>query len=65
MEFLLEDFVAINVLSIPDEHDFEIELVLNEDSEYLFTIFKVEEFDNIALTKLRNHLNDLIRSNDK
>jgi hypothetical protein len=48
------------VLLIPIPHDsvetenFTIELIGNENHEYLFTNFQVKEFDQVALIKLRD-----------
>jgi hypothetical protein len=57
------------VLLIPIPHDsvetedFTIEFIGNENPEYLFTNFQVKEFDQVALIKLRDYLNELIELN--
>jgi hypothetical protein len=55
------------LLPIPENEgptgNFEIELIGNENDDYLFTRFCVREYDQDALIKLRNHINELIELN--
>jgi hypothetical protein len=55
------------ILPIPETEEesgnFTVDLTCNETGDYLFTSFGVKEFDQVALIKLRDYLNELIELN--